>query len=69
MQLLLRKMAPCRLRNEREIRGLHVGCTRDGTVCLIQGIRAMHVAFSSSAKLKHQVQGNLPKGAREKKER
>ena len=66
MHLLLRKMAPCRLRKGREIRGLHVGGTRDGTFCLIQGVRVMHFAFSSSAKLKQQVQGNLPRSARVK---
>lgn len=60
MNLLLWKMAPCRLRKGREIRGLNVGCTRDGTVCLIQGVRVTHFAFSSSAKFKQQVQGNLP---------
>jgi hypothetical protein len=60
VHLLLRKMAPCRLRKGREIRGFHVGCTRDGTVYLIHGIRVMHFAVSTSTKFKHRCEATCP---------
>ena len=60
MHLVRRKQAPRSLRKGREIRGHHVGCTRDGTVYLIHGIRVMHFAVSTSTKFKHRCEATCP---------